>query len=111
MDSVSFQQFEAARVMAQSRMSPTQSSGVDSARKPDWAALIDSKKREMDESLSSSISGKSRSSTIEEAAPISGMFKNLGRVANQYLASQVSEKELTSTPHKKMLGNYVDVSV
>ena len=139
MDSVSFQRFEAARLMAQAKMQSSQvsnrqnainqaMSGLSntgstnsalgstsgSARTPDLASLIEAKKKEMNQDLLSSISGKSRSNEIEEA-PISGMFKNLGqnlgRMANQYLANQVSGMEPSSTPHQKILGNYVDVSV
>lgn len=86
-------------------------SSAGETRQPDWATLIDAKKKEMNGDLTSSISSKSRNTEVEDAAPISGMFKNLGRVANQYLASQVSERELTQTPQKKILGNYVDISV
>ena len=134
MDSVSFQRFEAARLMAQAKMQPRQVSSrqnainhaingtanstigstSSSAGAQDLASLIESKKKEMNQDLLSSISGISRSNEIEEA-PISGMFKNLGqnlgRMANQYLANQVSGMEPSSTPHQKILGNYVDVSV
>ena len=116
MDSVSFQRFEAARLTAQAKIQANQASRVNAqqsdvraaqAGSQDLAALIDAKKKEMN---SSSISGINRNTTIEKA-PITGMFKNLGQIANQYLASQVSERELSSTPHQKTLGNYVDVSV
>ena len=121
MNSVSFERFEAARELAQSRITHTQN-GSNNAKEaqsahettskvPDWRALIDAKKKEMDDSLTSSISGKVRNTEVEDTAPISGMFKNLGRIANQYMATNMNEKDLAQTPHRKQLGNYIDVSV
>ena len=121
MDSVSFERFEAARLMAQSRLSqmknhvPAQRVQAGTAeaqgnRQVDWKSVLEAKKMEI-EGDASSISKINRNTKTEETASISGMFKNLGRIANHYMAHQLNETDLAQTPKKKMLGNYIDISV